>query len=165
MTDLPPDLARLRVVETYLLVQLRHVREAIRLAEQRERRQRTEGRRALREADAADRLRRRRQSETEALAAVDADDRPGGPGRAPRTAHAGRTTPNAAVKWWHVEPAQSAGPAPRPAYLHRGDCPRYRGDGRPGFTRDEARAALADRRSEVPTILPCPQCRPDFGLA
>jgi len=78
VTDLPPDLARLRVVETYLLVQLSKVREAIRLAEQREKRQRAEGRRASREADAAERLRRRRQSEAEALAAADPDDRPGG---------------------------------------------------------------------------------------
>jgi len=36
MTELPPDLARLRVIETFLLVELRKVREAIEQAKQRE---------------------------------------------------------------------------------------------------------------------------------
>lgn len=151
---------RLRVVETYLLVQLRLVREAIRQAEARERRDRGDGERARRRADQEARLRRRRQSEAEALAG-DSDDLPEGPGRAPRR---GRAAP-ADVKWWHIEPAVTAGPTPHPAYLHRGDCPQYRPSGLPGFARDEARAALVDERGGVPTVLPCPRCRPDFGLA
>lgn len=161
VNELPPDLARLRVVETYLLVQLRYVREAIRRVEQGERQERADGERARRRAAADARLRSRRQSEAEALASGDPGDRPAGPGRAPRRIPSGDMN----MKWWHVEPAATDGPAPHPAYLHRGDCPRYRTQGRPGFARDEARAALFDERGGVPTLQPCPHCRPDFGLA
>lgn len=158
MTDLPPDLSRLRVVETYLMVQLRHVREAIRAAEQRELQPASADEQA-RGRPAADDRATRRKREDEATAAELIGPSVGRPDRDPR-----RIPHGDSVRWWHVEPAQPLGTHPHPPYLHRGDCPNYRSRGKPGFTRNEARAALADQQDGAPTVRPCPRCRPDFGL-
>lgn len=158
VTDLPTDLPRLRVIETYLLVQLQQVREAIRVAEQRQRQQADADEQARRRRAADDRAARRKREAQETAAEL-VGPSAGRPERDP-----GRIPRGDGVRWWYIEPAQPLGTHPHPAYLHRGDCPNYRHRGQPGFTRDEARLALADQQNGVPTVEPCPRCRPDFGL-
>ena len=141
------------MIETFLLVDLRRVREAIQEAQQREqKRQRADQARAR--ARATDEVRtRRRQNQADGPAA-DSGGTPAPPER----------TPDDGVAWWHVQPAVTGGRDPQPAYLHRGDCTRYRAQGRMTFTRNEARLALTEMPDGAPAMQPCPHCRPDIGL-
>lgn len=134
MSEYPPDLPRLRVLETYLRLQLAQVRAAI---------ERTETAQPA-QGDG---------SPAQDLDPLDINDN--NHYRDPRHGQPRSDT----LKWWRIQPAMStADVGLQPAMLHRGDCiglPR----GLPLLDRREALLALAE-----PDIESCKRCRPDIGL-